>query len=170
MLTKPDRLPAGTRPEKLREILDQKRFALGHGYFVVKNLGQDEIDQGVTHAEARLREKAFFEMRAPWSTSLNEYNSRFGTRRLQTFLSRTLAEHVTAKLPIIHEEINKRLAQVEDDLTQYPEPPTIHASRIIGDAIADFSESVKKEIIAEYPCKQWTNTWGMLQQAFSMAS
>jgi hypothetical protein len=48
VLTKPDRIPEGSRDEKLRAIFENKRFILGHGYFVVRNLGQDQIDDGLT--------------------------------------------------------------------------------------------------------------------------
>ncbi|KAJ5063456.1 interferon-induced GTP-binding protein Mx [Bipolaris maydis] len=66
VLTKPDRLPAGSRHDKIREIFDRKRFALGYGYFVVKNPGQDEINRGISHREARIQEESFFREDTTW--------------------------------------------------------------------------------------------------------
>ncbi|CAO2647679.1 Nn.00g086010.m01.CDS01 [Neocucurbitaria sp. VM-36] len=166
VLTKPDRLPRGTPPDRLRELFDQKRFTLGCGYFVVKNLGQDELDQGLTHHDARLRERQFFEQDELWATSLKKYESRFGTLNLQTFLSGKLADQITKKLPIIHEEIKVRLRQVEADLGQFPEPPTHNASGIIFAILLEFSQHVRRELEADFPCKVWRNDWKTLQKDF----
>lgn len=152
MLTKPDRLPAGSRYEKLKAVFDQQRFALGHGYFVVKNLDQDEINQGLTHQQARIREQEFFAEGEPWATDFVDYGHRFGTLNLQRFLSGKLAEQITKKLPIIDQEINARLEQVLADLQQFPDPPTHNAARMISDVVLDFSQDVRRELEAEFPC------------------
>ncbi|KAI1509721.1 Dynamin protein [Pyrenophora tritici-repentis] len=166
VLTKPDRLPPGSRHDKLKAIFEQKRFALGHGYSVVKNLGQDQIDQGLTHQQARHQEQQFFNQEEPWATEFKKYEHRFGTLNLQGFLSGKLAEQITKKLPIIDQEITIRLHEVETALLQFPESPTHNASRIISDVILDFSQEVRKELAAEFPCKIWRNHWKALQQAF----
>ncbi|CAN9127666.1 unnamed protein product [Alternaria alternata] len=166
VLTKPDRLPAGSRYEKLKAVFDQKRFALGHGYFVVKNLDQDEINQDLTHQQARIREQEFFAEGEPWATDFVDYGRRFGTLNLQRFLSGKLAEQITKKLPIIDQEINARLEQVLADLQQFPDPPTHNASRMISDVVLDFSQDVRGELEAEFPCKAWRNNWKALQKSF----
>jgi hypothetical protein len=164
VLTKPDRIPEGSRDEKLRAIFENKRFILGHGYFVVRNLGQDQIDDGLTHRDARVQEQLFFANNSPWATTLAEYQSRFGTLNLQTYLSGKLAEHIITKVPIIHDEINARLRDVENELQQHPEPPTLNATRIISDLVLEFSDNVRREIEAEYPCKGWRNNWHALRK------
>jgi hypothetical protein len=151
------------------EVFDQKRFALGHGYFVVKNPGQNELNQGLTHQQARLQEHQFFSGGDPWSTTFKRYAHRFGTLNLQSFLSGKLAEQITKKLPVIEHEINTRLAQVEARLQEFPKPPTHNASRIISDVVLDFSQGVRKELEAEFPCKAWRNQWKLLQNAFFAA-
>ena len=166
MLTKPDRLPAGSRYEKLKAVFDQQRFALGHGYFVVKNLDQDEINQGLTHQQARIRDQEFFAEGEPWATDFVDYGHRFGTLNLQRFLSGKLAEQITKKLPIIDQEINARLEQVLADLQQFPDPPTHNAARMISDVVLDFSQDVRRELEAEFPCKAWRNNWKALQKSF----
>jgi hypothetical protein len=165
VLTKPDRLAEGSRHDRLRDIFENKRYTLGHGYFVVRNLGQDQIDEGLTHRDARAQEQQFFALNPPWATSLAIYQSRFGILNLQTYLSGKLAEHIIRKLPVIHAELNARLKVVETELQQYPEPPTLNATRIISDLVLDFSENVRKEIEAEYPCNGWRNNWHTLRKS-----
>ncbi|EMD64354.1 hypothetical protein COCSADRAFT_324317 [Bipolaris sorokiniana ND90Pr] len=166
VLTKPDRLPAGSRHDKLREVFDQKRFSLGYGYFVVKNPGQDEINQGISHREARTREEHFFREDATWSSTFKSYASYFGTLNLQAFLSKTLAEQMIKRLPTIDQHISERLSRVEQELKQFPEPATANASRVMSDIILDFSQEVRREIEAEFPHKEWRNNWKALQKTF----
>jgi hypothetical protein len=166
VLTKPDLLPEGTSDVKLSEIFEQKRFALGHGYFVVRNLGQDQIDAGMTHQDARRQEQNFFARQEPWATTLQPYESRFGTLHLQSFLSGKLAEQIIRKLPIIHDEIDARLREIEDRLKQYPKPPTHNASRIIFDLVLEFSQELRKEIEGDWPYKGWRNQWKTQRKAF----
>ncbi|EUC48572.1 hypothetical protein COCMIDRAFT_34056 [Bipolaris oryzae ATCC 44560] len=167
VLTKPDRLPAGSRHDKLKEVFDQKRFALGYGYFVVKNPGQDEINQGISHREARTREEHFFREDTTWSSTFKAYEEYFGTLNLQAFLSKTLAEQMIKRLPMIEQHIIERLSWVEQELKKFPEPATANASRIISDIILDFSLDVRREIEAEFPHKEWRNKWKALQKNFS---
>ncbi|KAH6865449.1 interferon-induced GTP-binding protein Mx [Alternaria rosae] len=166
VLTKPDLIPEGSRHDKLMEVFDEKRFALGHGYFVVKNLNQVEMGRGLTHTQARFKEHQFFSQGTPWSTEFSHYQHRFGTLNLQGFLSGKLAEQMTKMLPIIDQEINARLEQVLADLREFPDPPTHNAPRIISDVVLDFSHNVRKELEAAFPCKAWRNNWRTLQKAF----
>lgn len=166
VLTKPDRLPTGSRPEKLQEVLADKRFSLGHGYFVVKNLNQDEINQGLSNKDARLSEKRFFEHESPWKEDFRSFKSRFGTLNLQRFLSGKLAKQITDKLPIIHEEMKNRLQEVDEALKQFPEPQKINAQRTIFDILTDFSMVVRKELEADYPHTVWRSNWESLQKDF----
>ncbi|EUC29865.1 hypothetical protein COCCADRAFT_29151 [Bipolaris zeicola 26-R-13] len=166
VLTKPDRLPAGSRHDKLKEVFDQKRFALGYGYFAVKNPGQDEINQGISHGEARTREEHFFREDTTWSSTFKAYTNSFGTTNLQAFLSKTLAEQMLKRLPTIDQHIFERLSRIEQDLKQFPEPATHNAIRIMSDIILDFSQEVRREIEAEFPYNEWRNKWKALQKTF----
>jgi hypothetical protein len=121
---------------------------------------------GLSHHQARLEEQQFFRQEAPWATTFGEYQARFSTLNLQRFLEGKLAEQITKRLPIIDQGINDRLRQVESDLLQFPEPPTHNAPRIIYDILSEFSYAVRKELEAEFPCKDWRNNWKALQRAF----
>lgn len=85
---------------------------------------------------------------------------------LQTYLSKRLAAQVLKMLPTIRAQVHERLQKVEADLKQLPEPPTHNATRIISDILLDFSEYIRKEMEAEYPCRAWRNTWESLHKSF----
>ncbi|KAF2825294.1 hypothetical protein CC86DRAFT_41688 [Ophiobolus disseminans] len=165
VLTKPDRITVTAREEKVHEIFIEKRLPFGHGYFVVRNRDHLQLKGGLSHQDARFQEKQFFEQEEPWATQCRNLQSRFGTLKLQAFLSGKLAEQITKRLPVIQKEIDIRLEQVEDQLKQFPEPPTQNASRIIYDVVYEFAQNVRKELVAEYPRIDWRNNWEALQRA-----
>ncbi|PVI00832.1 P-loop containing nucleoside triphosphate hydrolase protein [Periconia macrospinosa] len=163
VLTKPDRLPVGTREEKLISILAGHQFKLGHGYFVVKNPSQDDLDQELTHREARIKEQEFFTTNEPWATSLQDYRERFGTDNLQKSISNKLASQIVQHLPQLHEKVIARLKVIDEEISCLPEPPN-NPMRAITDAIMNFSEHVCKELQADYPCRDWRNHWKRLHE------
>jgi hypothetical protein len=165
VLTKPDRLLESSCRDLLRDVYENKRLPLGHGYFVVRNLGQDQLEQRLTHEDARLQERHFFDNAEPFATSFRQCELRFGTWNLQTFLSGKLAEQITNKLPIIEEEINARLQDIDEELKQYPEPVTRNASRIIFDVVSDFAQAVRLEMGGEFPHHTWRNNWKALKRS-----
>ena len=89
-VTKPDRLQSGESLSQWMQILQGNQFRLGHGYFVVKN----DVDPAVDHATARADEKFFFQNQEPWTTTLRNFSSKFGTPVLQAALSEKLASQI----------------------------------------------------------------------------
>jgi hypothetical protein len=143
-----------------------KRFPFGHGYFVVRNLSQDQLEQGLSNVAARDQERHFFTTSEPFSsTAFRAYDSRFGTWNLQAFLSSKLAEQILKKLPIIEEEIQARLHDIEEKLKEYPEPPTHTALRSVFDAVLAFTQQVRLELAGDFPCRHWRNNWKGLKKA-----
>jgi hypothetical protein len=98
-------------------------FPLGHGYYVTKQPSQQELDEGITYQEARIREENFFKHTAPWSTEFAEFSPRFGTQALQAKLSNTLTRMILTGVPNISKRIAVRLCDIREDLEAYPEPP-----------------------------------------------
>lgn len=168
VLTKPDLLPSGTPDETLADLLDGKRFKLGHKYFIVKNLNKEEIRGGFTHHEARTRERDFFAS-GRWATTLQRFQPQFGTRNLQLYLSKQLAKQTLDELPAINKQISSRLEDVEKELKSMPETPAHSAVRTIADALMRFSVAVRKEMEGEHEHTTWRNTWEALQTAFNDA-
>jgi hypothetical protein len=133
---------------------------------VVRNLGQEQLDQRLTHDQARDQERHFFQNQELFATTFKKHESRFGTWNLQAFLSGKLAEQITNKLPIIQSEMQSRLLEVENSLTLYPEPPTHNALRIISDLVLEFSQNVRLEMEGNFPDRAWKTSWKALQNAF----
>jgi hypothetical protein len=78
-------------PEKsqyVQSILDGRKFVLGKGWFITKQLSQEQINQGTTHAAARELEAAFF------NSPLWAQGGRCGIPQLQESISRFLTEHI----------------------------------------------------------------------------
>ncbi|ORY10975.1 P-loop containing nucleoside triphosphate hydrolase protein [Clohesyomyces aquaticus] len=167
VLTKPDRLPPGTREEALAAILGGQKFQLGHGYFSVKNLGQHGIEARISHENARQQERDFFAHNAPWCTSLQHFRHRFGILRLQDYISKKLAAHSLKALPLIRSELQQRLQGVERQLSACPKPPTHNAGNVVSDILLKFSGHIQKEMEGEYPHNTWRNIWETLQADFA---
>jgi hypothetical protein len=150
----------------MHDVFEQNKLSFGHGYFVVRNLDQEQLNQALTHQDARRQERHFFANEEPFTTNFHSHHMRFGTYNLQRFLACQLAEQTTKKLPAIHDEINTRLSTIEASLQQYPEPPSHNASRIIFDTVLEFSQNVRQQIEGGYPYIDWRNNWKALQRDF----
>lgn len=92
VMTKPDTLPPGaTKSRDLwLDVIEGRRFPLKHGYYCTRQPDDDERTKGITTAQAREAEMAFFRNNAPWSTSAQKH--RFGTTQLVANLSKLLTQ------------------------------------------------------------------------------
>lgn len=144
----------------LHNIFNGESLELGHGYFVAKNLDQNEINEGIGHDEARIRESNFFRDHEPWSTTFAQYSHRFGTPHLQAFLSNKLAEMMIQQLPNIDHEIHKLLIQTDKDIAECPPPPN-NPAKVICELVLRFSDDVRKDIECDFGHNawEWQNTW-----------
>lgn len=163
VLTKPDRveLKTGNEYDQWREILRGEKFATGHGYFVVQNNPDPRID----HATARADEGYFFS-NPPWTTELAEYNDRFGTRRLQTALSKLLLRLIQDSLPRIINQINIQAQYVDQALAKLPNPPSANVSYILCQKLNSFINNVQMHVdggSAQYP---FLKQWGIIASEF----
>lgn len=84
VLTKPDRVSGYESFAQWNEILQGQKFRLGHGYYVVRNNPDPEVD----HEKARQEEDAFFSDPF-WAGQMASYGERFGVRRLQLLCPRS---------------------------------------------------------------------------------
>ncbi|KAF2136013.1 uncharacterized protein K452DRAFT_303099 [Aplosporella prunicola CBS 121167] len=172
ILTKPDRADKGNQGDYVRwlSILQGKLFALGYGYHVVKNPSQQELDQGMTHAEARHQEKAWFQGMYPWrGPEFRAYRDRFGTEHLQEKLSHLLASQILDSLPTIHKRVQDKLAEIDIELSKIPEPPTNDAQRIVHESLGSFISTVTKQLEGELPSNDFRKSWKKRREEFSEA-
>lgn len=130
VLTKPDRLSSYESFQQWSEILEGKKFNLGHGYYVVRN----NPDPDVEHAKAREEEEKFFG-EPFWSGNLAGFQQRFGTRHLQSALSTVLLEQIQKCLPSIIRQINSRAEDIDAQLRTLPGPPAEDVQRILIEKI-----------------------------------
>ena len=91
-MTKPDTLPSGaTKARDLwLDVIEGRRFPLKHGYYCTRQPDDDERSKGITNAQAREAEMAFFRDHIPWRSSTQK--QRFGTSQLVTNLSKLLTQ------------------------------------------------------------------------------
>jgi hypothetical protein len=72
------------------DIIEGRRHTLAHGYFCTRQPDDAERFEHISAAQARLKEKSFFETTSPWSTSAHQH--RFGTQNLISRLSDLLIQ------------------------------------------------------------------------------
>ncbi|EKG12798.1 hypothetical protein MPH_10041 [Macrophomina phaseolina MS6] len=166
ILTKPDRLPRGDPVDRWESILRCDAFQLGHGYHVVRNPSQAELDSGMDHSAARRMEANYFRGIKPWCDRFLEFSDRFGTEKLQDKLSQMLAIQILQSLPKIHDRVQQQLSRIDAELMHLPEPPTTNAQRIVLDAINDFATKVAKQMTGDYPENQFRRVWKALRHTF----
>jgi GTPase SAR1 family protein len=85
-------LVASTRLKNVQDILSGDKYELGKGWFVTKQLSQQEIDDGVDFDSGRVREKDLFAT-APWTECLSLHD-RYGMFNLQDEIASSLASHI----------------------------------------------------------------------------
>ncbi|KIP02342.1 hypothetical protein PHLGIDRAFT_32230 [Phlebiopsis gigantea 11061_1 CR5-6] len=122
VLTKPDLIQDGEEDGWLK-ILQGSSHQLTHGYFITKHPSPKELEEHVSHEDAREREEKFFETSPPWSYKL-ELRSRMGTPSLTRELSALLGALIRKSLPALREEADASLGVVKESLDRLPPPPS----------------------------------------------
>ncbi|KAH2284604.1 hypothetical protein KXW02_002365 [Aspergillus fumigatus] len=164
VLTKPDRIQTGESYDQWVEILEGDKFALGHGYYIVRNNPNPAIE----HSRAREEEAVFF-AKSPWATDLSAYQNRFGTRNLQSALSSLLLEQIQGCLPRIVEQINEKAARIEAELQTLPDPPSANVPYILCGKLNRLKDQIRAHIdggSAQYPLQK---IWGNIARDFKRA-
>jgi hypothetical protein len=164
VLTKPDRLQNDDHVNNWLEVLRGKTFSKGHGYYVVKQPSQQDLSKGISHAEARAQEDAFFKSEF-WTNRFHGFEDRLGTSRLQQVLSNELAKLILKCLPTINEKVHLRLAEINEELRQLPDPPA-NALYVVNKALADFSHCLRTKIDGDLSPNQLTKAWKNARKVF----
>lgn len=135
VLTKPDLLDNNRTADIVRLILQNKKQNLGHGWYVTKQLSQDELEElpVISHAEARIRERDFFRTAPRWS-AFAAFSDRMGIPALQSAVSQVLTSHILNELPAIVQNIDDLLTTVTAKLAGYPEQPRSPADVVSREA------------------------------------
>ena len=141
VLTKPDRVQTGESYAQWREILEGRKFPLGHGYYVVKN----NPDASVDHSTARREENEFFAS-SPWDNELSDYTERLGTRNLQNALSTLLLGQIQGCLPKIIMQIDEKATAIDAELSTLPDLPSENITYLVGRKLYLLEQSIRSQI------------------------
>ncbi|KAI9887718.1 MAG: hypothetical protein M1823_000467 [Watsoniomyces obsoletus] len=105
------------------KVLRNDHFSLFHGYYVTRQPAQQQLEDGISHAEARLQETDFFKNTSPWKDEFVEFSERFGTERLQSALSEKLVSQYLLNLPHITQQVRDKVDEIEAELASIPDIP-----------------------------------------------
>ncbi|KAK6535762.1 hypothetical protein TWF281_000014 [Arthrobotrys megalospora] len=118
ILTKPDRVEAGSEGEVIRTAKNQT-YRLGLGYFVVRNRGPSEMELSARDRDDL--EGAFFNQEAPWNSLPKE---RVGINSLKDFLGKLIYEQIRKDIPQLQSEIGTHIRNAEQLLKKLGNPRT----------------------------------------------
>jgi hypothetical protein len=117
VLTKPDRIAAGEESQ-WKAVVEGSSFNLSLGWYVVCNPNQQQLEAGVSFAEARGMEKEFFAAAEVWRDPL--VKSQLGVDNLRGDLSKHLVRLIQRALPKMLLELNDKLGEVRERLSELP--------------------------------------------------
>lgn len=188
VLTKPDLIGHRKTFPLWKKVLDNSNFSLKHKYYVTKQPDQDCLDSGVDHAEARVREKEFFETVEPWASEFAEFSERFGTERLQSALSEKLTFQILARwvsvgpcfaiyidsvrycsIDDIKKKVRQKAEQVESELLGLPDPPSDNLPILLDRALERFNQQVQRGLTGGNPEIIFQLSWNKLAKQFLAA-
>ncbi|XP_045140371.1 interferon-induced GTP-binding protein Mx1 isoform X2 [Echinops telfairi] len=116
ILTKPDLVDRGTE-DKVVDVVHNLICSLKKGYMIVKCRGQQDIQDGLSLAEALEKEKEFFEDHDHFRVLLEEGKATVPC--LAEKLSTELITHICNSLPILESQIKTRHQAITDELQKY---------------------------------------------------
>ena len=117
VLTKPDLVDKGGEGEVLQVLTNIKR-PLQHGYFMLKNRSQEQLNKKVSFKEAKESEMEFFKT-SPYS----DYRSQLGIEALQSALAELLVSRIQLALPDIKTEVDCILESSQQQLETLGKTP-----------------------------------------------
>jgi dynamin 1-like protein len=117
VITKLDLMDAGTNA---RDVLQNRVYPLKLGYIGVVNRSQSEINEHLPVAEARKRERKFFDE----SRDYSDLADRCGSAYLVQTLNGLLMEHIRKCMPTLRQRVQALLAEKEAELQGYGDNPT----------------------------------------------
>ncbi|KAI1791428.1 P-loop containing nucleoside triphosphate hydrolase protein [Ganoderma leucocontextum] len=146
VLTKPDMLTAGaTKARDLwLEVLEGRRHPLRHGYYCTRQPDDDERSRGITAAEARAAEVAFFHTTAPWASSTQR--DRFGTAGLVKSISKLLTQIIQESLPSLLGQVAAQLESCNEQLVKLPPAITTEPTAFVMELVTQFSNELTRSV------------------------
>lgn len=123
VLTKPDLVDKGGEAEVIKVLTNIKR-PLQHGYFMLKNRSQEEVNQNISLADARKKELDFF-AKSPYYEAAPE---KLGIKALSSALTELLVQRIEIALPDIKAEVDAVLEKAQEELLVLGQAPPDNTS------------------------------------------
>lgn len=114
IITKPDLINAGTESRVARLANNHDRTKLKLGFFILKNPNPTELKAGVSLANRRKTELAYFATE-PWAKQGLD-PSRIGIDKLRSFLEELLERHIEQELPKVRDDVRRLLHDTNKEL------------------------------------------------------
>ncbi|XP_071771725.2 interferon-induced GTP-binding protein Mx3-like isoform X1 [Centroberyx gerrardi] len=167
ILTKPDLVDKGTE-DTVVKTLHNEVIPLKKGYMIVKCRGQKEIVDQVSLSEATRRETAFFKEHAHFSTLYDD--GQASIPKLAEKLTLELVNHIEKSLPRLEEQIEKKLIEIQNDLSKSGTgPPSDTAGRdyfLIDKVTAFTQDAISLTTGDEVKCGDRLNIFSVLREEF----
>ncbi|XP_071393376.1 interferon-induced GTP-binding protein Mx3-like [Centroberyx affinis] len=167
ILTKPDLVDKGTE-DTVVKTLHNEVIPLKKGYMIVKCRGQQEIVDRVSLSEATEREMAFFEGHAHFSTLYDD--GQASIPKLAEKLTLELVNHIEKSLPRLEEQIEKKLIEIQNDLSKSGTgPPSDTSGRdfFLIDKVTAFTlDAISLTTGDEVKCGDRLNIFSVLREEF----
>ena len=119
VLTKPDLVDKGAE-EEVMAVLQGHRKPLRLGYIMVKNRSQEQINAGLTLADAKISEQQYFLEHSHFGRLDSTF---FGVENLASTLTSVLVGRIRDTLPQIRKEVQAKLKEVSQTLADLGKPP-----------------------------------------------
>ncbi|EEA28416.1 hypothetical protein TMatcc_003252 [Talaromyces marneffei ATCC 18224] len=161
VLTKPDRVEDIAQ---WADLLDGRKFHLGHGYYVVRNNPNPDVE----HRRARMEEEQFFST-DPWTTTLATFKPRLGTRNLQSALSRLLIDQIKTSLPEVEKRICEKALRIHDELRELPEPVNQNSFYILCTKLQELKSAISACLEGGTQEMPMLKLWNRIAQDFASA-
>lgn len=161
VLTKPDRVEDIAQ---WADLLTGHKFHLGHGYYVVRN----NPNANVEHGQARMEEAQFFSTE-PWITALAPFQARLGTYNLQNALSRLLIDQIKDCLPDVEKKIREKALRIHDELRELPEPVNQNTFYVLCTKLQDLKGAISACLEGGSKDMPMLKLWNRIAQDFASA-
>ncbi|KAI0706855.1 P-loop containing nucleoside triphosphate hydrolase protein [Cerioporus squamosus] len=125
-------------------VLEGRRHMLRHGYYCTRQPDDDERTRGISGADARAAELAFFQSTAPWSSSSHQH--RFGTANLVQNLSTLLRQIIRESLPRILDQVALQLESCNAQLEKLPPPITAEPTAFVLALVTSFCTELAQRV------------------------
>ena len=146
VLTKPDRVESSSEAAALA-LAQNITKPLMHGYVMVKNRTQEELEGGMSLKDARVAEKNYFD-----SSPYERTGARLGVEELTTALTNLLVNLIVTAIPEMKNQVAEKLENSRSLLKAYGEHPpetfsscTIVLSGIVR-KLSDFLRVTSNEV------------------------